>query len=173
MSSSWSISAAGCNSLVPAAVTRALLAEDELPKAEEWARRHGWKLHADPEQLRLEVRTVHPADGKPVLIVASFDGYKAVPPTWRLIDPESLETTPSSFPRAGPVNGQASIFHESQRVLCAQWSRLAYGEHSGPHGNWGPETGWLTVRDGNHAETVAEMLSIIRVHLNASPGWMA
>ena len=124
----------------------------------------------EPEQLRLEVRTAHPADRYPLLIVGTFEGYRAVPPSWHFVDSETGEATPRSFPRAGPVNGQSSIFHESLQIICAQWSRLAYGEHSGPHGNWGPETGWLGVREGNHAENVAEMLSVMRLHLNTSPG---
>ena len=158
--------------MVPAAVTQAILTEDEVPKAQVWAGRHGWDLQVDVERLRLEVRTSHPADGDSLLIIGTFEGYRAVPPIWRFVDPETGETTPHSFPRAGPVNGQSSIFHESLRVICAQWSRLAYGEHSGPHGNWGPETGWLSIREGNHAENIAEMLSITRVHLRASPGRM-
>jgi hypothetical protein len=126
----------------------------------------------DLDALQLEARTKHPADGEPMLIMATFEGYRAVPPTWRFVDPELVETTPHSFPQPGSVGGSASsIFHDN-RIVCAQWSRLAYGEQSGPHGNWGPETGWLNVREGNHAENIAEMLTVLHVHLHASPGRM-
>lgn len=153
-------------------MTRAVLAE-ENKAIQAWAARHrGWDVALDLSALRLEARTSHPADGKPLLIVASFEGYRAVPPTWRFVDPETGETTPHSFPQAGNVGGSgASIFH-GNRFICAQWSRLAYGEHNGPHGNWGPETGWLNVREGNHAENVAEMLAVLHLHLLASPGRM-
>jgi hypothetical protein len=153
------------------AVTRAILAE-EGSAAAAWTTRHkGWAMDLDVDGMRLEARTTHPADGDPLLVVATFDGYRAVPPTWRFVDPVTGETTPHSFPLPGPVGSESSIFHGSM-VICAQWSRLAYGEHNGPHGNWGPETGWLNVREGNHAENVSEMLAVLHVHLTASPGRM-
>jgi hypothetical protein len=151
-------------------VTRAVLTE-ERGGVEAWIARHeGWSVAVDVDALTLEVRTTHP-DGGPILILVSFEGYPAVPPTWRFVDAESREESPAAFPAAGPVNGQPSIFH-GNRILCAQWSRLAYGEHGGPHGGWGPESGWRDVREGSHADNIAEMLAAMSVHLRASPGRM-
>jgi len=157
--------------LVPEAVTRAVLAE-EFPPAEAWAARHGWELSANLDGLRLQARTVHPLDGEPLLIIATFDGYRAVPPAWKLVDPETGETTNHSFPQPGPVGpGLSSIFHGSL-VICAPWNLLAYSDHGGPHANWNGPSNWLNVNEGNRAVNIAEMLSTINVHLRTSPGRM-
>jgi hypothetical protein len=154
--------------LVPGGVTRAVLEED-WPFIQAWARRNGWTVIMDFAGLTLDVRTTHP-DGGAILIRATFDGYPAVPPTWDFLDHESFEPTMDAFPAAGPVNGQPSVFH-GNRVVCAQWSRRAYGEGA-PHLNWGAEAGWRGITEGTHAENVPEMLAVLKRHLTASPGRM-
>jgi hypothetical protein len=63
-----------------------------------------------------------------------------------------------------------SIFHGSG-VICAPFNRLAYGEHGGPHGDWGGPLSWLNVRGHVRATALADMLALIIAHLNYSPGW--
>ncbi|MFC0028006.1 hypothetical protein ACFFMM_00510 [Micromonospora chaiyaphumensis] len=63
-----------------------------------------------------------------------------------------------------------SIFHPN-RLICAPWNRLAYAEHGGPHPDWGALTNWKTAGAGyTKADTLADMLSQIHLHLTLSPG---
>lgn len=164
--------------IVPEAVSRGVL-ELELLGAEAWATAHGWALEADPNALRVQVHLQHPRDRGQLLLTGEFDDYKALPPAWRFVDPETREPTPASFPRGGPfpqdsaLAGKGSIFHD-QRVICAPWNRLAYAKHAGPHGDWGEPVGWLNVRgDMPRATTVGQMLAVVYTHLRASPTRMA
>jgi hypothetical protein len=63
-----------------------------------------------------------------------------------------------------------SIFHPN-RLICAPWNRLAYGEHGGPHADWGGQTSWTSVGAGyTKGDTLGDMLSQIALHLAVSPG---
>lgn len=106
-----------------------------------------------------------------MLLRGDFADYRAMPPIWLFLEPETGEKTRRAWPAAGSVDGQASIFH-SNVVICAHFNRAAYSVEGGPHGNWGALTNWLNVREGVHAENVGEMLAVIALHLRASPGRM-
>lgn len=93
---------------------------------------------------------------------------EARPPAWIFVTGKGDERVAAAWPSAGPVNGASSIFH-SVGVLCAQFNRLAYHDHSGPHDGWGGASNWLQVTEGVRADTVADMLAVIRVHLQGSP----
>jgi hypothetical protein len=156
---------------VPAAVTRAVLA-DEVSAVAAWAtRQKGWEAQTDMDGLRLSARTTHPATGIPLRIDADLDGYPGFPPAWRFVDPSTGQPLPQAFPRGGAIPGiSGSIFH-SNRVVCAPWNRLAYAEHGGPHGDWGALTNWKSAAPTyTKADTLADMLSQIALHLSASPG---
>lgn len=162
----------GCE-VIPTVVTRAVVAE-ELPAVLAWAaRRPGWTVEFDDPALQLDVRTNHPATGTPLLLQADLQGYRAVAPGWRLLNPDTGEATGAPFPQSGsrpPIQG--SIFHP-HRVICAPWNRLAYKEHHGPHNDWGALTSWTTAAAGyTKADTLADMLSQIDLHLAVSPGIM-
>lgn len=155
--------------VVPRDISQVILTT-ELVEAELWARRHGWRLEVAAPKLVVRAHMPHPADDKPLLLHGEFDGYRVLPPAWLFLDPDTETPTPHAWPSAGPVGDQASIFH-SVGVLCAHFSRKAYTAEHGPH-DWGGLTHWTQVRDGIHAETVAEMLAAIAVHLRYSPGRM-
>jgi hypothetical protein len=158
--------------VVPASVTREV-AEAERGALEAWAGRRGWAVELDLESLRLVAMGTHPGDGAPIVVVADLTGYRAVPPAWRFVDPVTREPSPGEFPRAGQITGGgSSIFHESSRVICASWNKLAYQEEGGPHGDWGGTTSWLGVQAGSAASMLADMLATIDIHLRASPGRM-
>lgn len=123
------------------------------------------------EALFLVCRLTHPADGEPLCLVGRVDGYKAMPPAWDFVDPQTQEPDPRAFPSGGNVPGGGSIFHNS-RVICAPFNRLAFGDYGGPHGKWSTE-GWLEIRGNVRAATLAEMLNVIATHLRFSPGRMA
>jgi hypothetical protein len=90
-------------------------------------------------------------------------------PLWRFVDPVSGEPSRTANPAPGAIYGQASIFHP-EGFICAHWSRAAYAEGGGPHGNWGAASGWMSVREGTQAHAVAEMLAAVCTHLQFSPG---
>ena len=155
---------------VPVDVSRFVL-ESEVEAALPWADRHGWQLEVEPGELVLRVRMLHPADQGCLLLRGDFVGYRAVPPTWVFVDPDTEDLAPHAWPSAGLVGGQPSMFH-SVGVICANFNRKAYNVDGGPHG-WGGLTNWANVREGIHAENLGEMLAAIATHLRCSPGRMA
>lgn len=157
---------------VPPQVTRAVL-EDEFAAAVAWARRNApaWVLSCNADELVLSVRIPHPAPGAGALTLrADLRDYRAMPPAWTFTD-DSGASPKQAFPAAGPVPGGASIFH-SQPVICAPFNRLAYREYRGPHGNWSGADSWMDVRGTVYAPSLADMLSVIHLHLRHSPGRM-
>ncbi|MBM0202915.1 hypothetical protein JNW90_07255 [Micromonospora sp. STR1s_5] len=143
----------------------------ELPAAQAWAaRRPGWTvdLNEDAGPL-LIVGAVHPGSGTLVRITADLSGYPAIPPAWRFTDRAGGSAAPFPQPGGSPVV-PGSIFH-SNRLICAPWNRLAYAEHGGPHPDWGALANWKTAGAGyTKANTLADMLSQIHLHLTLSPG---
>lgn len=154
---------------VPIDTSRVVLAT-EADSAAAWAARHGWQLDLGSDDLVLTVRMRHPVDQEWLLLRGEFVGYRALPPTWLFLDPETEALSPHAWPSAGPVGGQASIFH-SVGIICASFNRRAYSVDGGPH-EWGGLTNWANVREGIHAENVGEMLAAIATHLRHSPGRM-
>lgn len=154
--------------MVPTEVTRAVL-DDELPPAVALAERRGGRIDIDLDALAVRVHMIHPADQAPLLLGGEFTGYRALPPAWVFLDPATGQPARAANPAPGSGMGQSSIFH-SNGFICAHWSRMAYGELGGPHGGWGAASGWVNVKEGTQAHTVAEMLSTVYVHLRHSPG---
>jgi hypothetical protein len=161
--------------MIPTTVTRVVVAE-ELPAVLAWAARSpGWIVAFDESALHLNVKTAHPVCGTPLHINADVQEYPAIPPAWRFLpaDPDVQTTVAGPFPQAGthPLI-QGSIFH-SNRVICAPWNRLAYKQNGdgGIHEDWGGLTNWRNAAVGyTKADTVADMLSQIALHLSVSPG---
>lgn len=156
--------------MVPKRVTQ-ILVESEARIVDSWAQRNGWTVNINLERLEIIAEVPHPKDNDPLFLHGDLSGYRAIPPAWRFVD-ESGNVTKAAFPAAGPVNGKSSIFHGNV-VICAPFNRLAYKVAGGPHEDWGEWTGWFVVTgDFAKAYTLAEMLSIINVHLQFSPGRM-
>jgi hypothetical protein len=155
--------------LVPPEVSRASLAV-EFPSAASWAGRHSWTLELDPAALRVTARLTHP-NGTALILVGEFDDYPMLAPAWRFVD-ESGASPTSTWPKAGEAPGLSSIFiiGATGPVICAHFNRLAYGEHGGPHGDWGAAARWREIGEGIQATTLADMLSAINRHLSVSPG---
>ena len=154
--------------LVEREISRAIL-ESELPAAQAWAARHGWQLDADLEGLRVTASTLHPVDGRAVVLVGGFDDYKVLPPDWMFTAPDGTAGGPDAWPARGTLpGGSGSIFH-SVGVICAHFSRRAYAAYQGPHGNW-DATAWLDVHEGARAATLGQMLAVFHAHLAVSPG---
>lgn len=158
--------------VVPADTTRAIL-EEEAERALSWASRHGWELQVDLEALVVTGSVEHPVEGVGTLhLTGDVSGYRAIPPAWTFIDPETGQVTKQAFPAPGSGPAGSSIFHPKP-VICAPFNRLAYKQHGGPHQDWSAPSNWMDVSGYVVAYTVADMLAVIDVHLRYSPGRMA
>jgi hypothetical protein len=159
--------------VVPTDVSRTVL-RYELPAAAAWCERHRWKFVHDLEHLRLSYELIHPKTEGAMRLEAECDGYRALPPKWRFLDSTTGAATRQVFPSPGTVPGvQGSIFH-GNGVICAPWNLLAYHAHGGPHQDWGDGATWHVDRPPyTRATNVAEMLSVIAIHLEYSPGMLA
>jgi hypothetical protein len=158
--------------VVPIEVTLAVLAE-QFPSARQWGEHNGWTLDLDTTAFLLDGRGIHPADGRPVRLLAEVDQYPALPPSWRFVDPATGVATAATTPNRGSRHGQQSIIH-SVGVICAHFSRTAYagGLTPGPHADW-QLSQWAEITGGVQAHTLAEMLAVIDDHLHWSSGWQA
>jgi hypothetical protein len=159
--------------MVPIETTIAVVEEEMVPLAATAARR-GWVVAWQPDLLKVIAEGPHPADHKPVRLQADVTDYRSVPPAWTFLPPNPSQGEPSQrpiFPKPGQLPGEiGSIFH-SNRLICAPFSRLAYNQHGGPHGDWGGPSSWLNVKGYVQAVNLAEMFALIWAHLRYSPGW--
>ena len=155
---------------VPVTVTRATVGS-ELASAVVWANRQGWAIHWDANALRLRATTNHPIADRLIEVTAALEGYRALPPAWRFVVPGSDESPKAAWPAPGSQPGlPGSIFHPHP-CICAPWNRLAYREHSGPHGDWAMTSWWSIPGELTKANHLADMLDQIHQHLRASPGF--
>lgn len=138
-------------------VTRAHV-EDELEEVREWAERHGWAIHWHPDQLVLEVSMRSAIDHEEYEMELLLHDYRALPPIFEFRHIASGERgTSRCYPKGG-----RGYFHPNG-FLCAPWSRRAYRELGGPHGDW-TMSSWHQQRP-NHAR-LGDMLSLIQELLN-------
>lgn len=129
-------------------------------------------MDAGPRHGGLGPRREGRSPGRPVRLFAEVDGYPALPPAWRFVDPDTGEPTAATTPNRGDRNGQSSIIF-GVGVICAHFSRTAYtGGPNPPHSDW-PLSQWADVTGGVQAHTLAEMLAVIDDHLQWSTGWLA
>jgi hypothetical protein len=158
--------------VVPTTVTQEVV-RGETAAVTSWAARRGWTVQVDVDALTLTAVTTHPACGVTLTFRAALDGYPALPPAWTCHNAAG-ESPRSAYPAAGSRPGVSSSIFHANPVICAPWNRLAYAEHSGPHGDWGGQTNWKDV-DTNftRAQTLADMLAALHLHLSASPGMQA
>jgi hypothetical protein len=155
---------------VPKDVTIAVV-EEELAAADAYARRQGWNLTWLKDDLVLLADGRHPADRSSIQWRANLVDYRALPPIWTCFQKEGENAFTSRFPKGGSLPaGGGSIFHPSS-IICAPFNRLAFKEHSGPHGDWGGPANWMQVRASVTATVLGQMLALIVIHLNSSPGW--
>jgi len=158
--------------MVPTEVTLAVVAE-QFPPARDWGERNCWELDLDTSTLALHGSGTHPTDGRPVRLLAGVDGYPALPPSWRFVDPTTGEPTAATTPNRGSRSGQSSIIY-GVGVICAHFSRTAFagGPTPAPHTDW-QLSQWADITGGVQAHTLAEMLAVIDDHLHWSTGWLA
>jgi len=148
-------------------------ASGEMPAAIKLAARRGLDLCYDRRELTASLALSGPPaapDGgeEPYLIIASFDDYPLLPPIWQFVDPKTgRDIGLPGYPR--PVG--ASVFH-GNALVCAHWSRKAYQEEGGPHGNWGGVRNWQNPVEGSVALTIPDMLDRLIREVGSSRGRM-
>lgn len=160
--------------VIPREATAALLEEEELPGAKEWARHHGVQLEWDPAMLEVRAIFRHHATEELYYLLGRFDGYRVMPPWWNFCDPSwGSPGEKKNYPAPGSSpEGKSSIFHRNP-VICAPFNRLAFKSEGGPHQNWGNLENWLKIKqEGVRASTLGDMLAVIDRDLCVSPGRM-
>lgn len=154
-------------------LTVALVEDEELEPARDWARRAGVELTWDADSLELRAIFTQRATGERYYLRGRLDGYKAVPPAWEFCDQNwGSPGAKRNYPARASLPGIGSVFHRKP-VICAPFNRLAYKAHGGPHGDWGGPEQWLRAApESAHAETLADMLALIARDMNYSNGRM-
>jgi hypothetical protein len=148
----------------------------EIPAALEWAThhrlQHAWDADRLVFSLRLFGQSENTSSDEPYLLRAQFDDYRLLPPTWRFLDPQTGHAIgPAAYPVGNWPGG--SVLH-SNGLICAPWSRDAYGDRGGPHPDWGEATMWQSVAPQHtQANTIPDMLARIHAEVRRSPGRMA
>lgn len=154
-----------------------IIVEAELAAARAWALRHGVTLAWRADDLEVQATLTQPSSKETFYLVGRFADYRELPPIWTFTDAEwKADPRLDLFPSGGQTPFGSSIFlnHGSKPVICAHFSRLAYGAHDGPHQDWSDLASWLSIAGTNvTATTVADMLAAIHRDLQHSTGRMA
>lgn len=150
--------------------------EAELRAARAWAERHRVPLCWDAEALELRAVLAHPKTADKFYLRGEFDDYRELPPAWTFCSSTWKGTgNKRDFPKS-PTPSE-SIFIAPKRsgpVICAPFNRLAYGQHGGPHKNWGGPAQWLSAAPRYvRATTIGDMLHVICRDLRHTQGTMA
>jgi hypothetical protein len=148
--------------------------ESEMPAALAWAQRKGATTAYDPVGLTLTLDARGPAaqDGMPdehYRIIGAFGDYRTLPPTWQFVAPDTSALVGAP---AYPQPTGASVLHPSA-LICAHWSRKAYGTEGGPHPDWGELSTWQEPKTGTVALTIGDMVGRLLSEIATSRGRMA
>lgn len=137
-------------------ISRQIVTE-ELAAMAPVADSYSWEVRADLPSLTVTVKMKSRLDGQVYVVEARCDGYKAIPPYFEFIHPETGERGTA---RCYPADG--SFFH-STPCLCVQWNRKAYRDHGGPHGDW-VMANWASARPGT--TSLGDMIHLIQTQIN-------
>lgn len=174
---SWSTSAAASNPmpLLPLSVVQAAI-EEQLPSVRAWIERQAYEFEFDDQSLELRVRMTA-SNGEEYLLRGELLDFPTLPPIWRFLDPRdgseigraSYPATPEPYPYGSPLIIDAG---KDGAVICAHFSRLAYGEVGGPHGDWGAIANWQSPAPNQYvfAVALADQLSRIALDVRISNG---
>ncbi|MEX2374807.1 MAG: hypothetical protein WD942_04365 [Dehalococcoidia bacterium] len=159
--------------MIPRNLTVALIEDEELEPAREWARRAGVELTWDPRSLEIRAVFTQRTTAELFFLLGRLEGYKAIPPAWDFCDHAwGSPGSKCNYPARASLRGIGSIFHTNP-VICAPFNRLAYQTHGGPHGDWGGPEQWLKAAPGSaRADTLADMLALIARDMSNSNGRM-
>jgi hypothetical protein len=139
---------------------------EELVLVKDLAATERWVVIPDYEHLTILV-TMRAHNGDPYIIEARCDDYKAMPPFFEFIDPDTGQHgTRRAYPKTTD-----SFFHDSGPCICAPFSRKAYKAvvDTGPHNDW--QFGdWQTSTANNvqwaNASKLGDMLGLINTRIS-------
>lgn len=123
-------------------ITRQIMTE-ELAAMAPLIATYGWEVTTDLGKLLVTVKMKTSALKRDdiYIVEAKCDDYKALPPYFEFIHPETLER---GSQRCYPADG--SFFHTTP-CICVEWNRKAYAVHGGPHSDW-QMANWTVARLG-------------------------
>lgn len=155
--------------MIPPDATQEIV-EEELEGAQSWLDRHDIPLEWYPEELEIRVLLTQTETGKEFRLKGDVEGYDVVPPAWEFCSPEWEECSqPEYFPDPESTRFGSSIFL-GRCVICVPFNRLAFKENGGPH-DWGGASQWQNVAEGYvQAETIGDMIQVIRRDLHYTTG---
>lgn len=129
----------------------------ELEAMAPLASSYDWEVVPDLSNLTITIKMRSTIDNQVYIVEARCDGYKALPPIFEFIHPETGERgTHQCYPAGG------TFFH-STPCICVQWNRKAYQQLGGPHGDWNM-TAWIDARPG--MTTLGDMFHLIQTQIN-------
>lgn len=134
--------------------------QQELPRAMECARAHGWDLTEDLDTLTVRV-SFTALDNESFILCGAFDEYKAKPP---FLDFEEPGTGQRGTAKAYP-KGHDSFFHSTGPCICAPFNRKAYKD---VHPGWRCEDWTTSTESGvrwSQYSTMAGMLTLIHTRI--------
>ena len=140
--------------------------KEELAAARELAATQKWGIIPDYKNLAVLV-TLYAYTSDLFIVEIRCDDYKAVPPFFEFIDPDTGERgTRHAYPKT-----MDSFFHDSGPCICAPFSRKAYKSvvQSGPHADW--QFGdWQTSTANNvhwaNASKLGDMIGLIYTRIS-------
>lgn len=137
-------------------ITRQIL-QEEVKSMAALASSYKWEVTQNPSDLTVTVKMVSVIDQQKYIVEARCDGYKAIPPYFEFLHPETQErSTKRCYPSGG------SFFHPTP-CICVQWNRKSYRDEGGPHGDWAMAA-WLSARPGT--TTLGDMFHLIQKEIN-------
>jgi len=162
--------------MLPAKASIAI-AEHELLGARAWAERHGVVLEWLLDVLELRATLPQPETATRFYLRARLGDYRELPPMWTFCAENWTRDSEAALypkPQATPHGSSIFLAHKGRGVICVPFNRLAYAEHTGPHGDWGGPAQWISA-GGSHvrAATLGDMLAVVHRDLRVTRGTMA
>jgi hypothetical protein len=135
--------------------------EEELQTMSPLISAYGWELTSDLANLTITITMKSTIDSEVYILEARCDDYKALPPYFEFIHPETKER---GTKRCYPADG--SFFYntpDKPPCICVQWNRKAYTTEGGPHNDWAMSN-WLSYRPG--MTTLGDFFHLVQRQMN-------
>jgi hypothetical protein len=135
--------------------------EEELQAMAPLVASFGWEVVSAPANLTVSVKMKSSIDSQVYILEAKCDDYKALPPFFEFIHPETKER---GTKRCYPADGSFFISPtDKSPCLCVEWNRKAYSSHGGPHTEW-QMSNWITRRPG--MTTLGDFFHLVQWQIN-------
>ena len=135
--------------------------EEELQLMAPLVTSYGWEVVSDSANLTVSVKMKSVVDSQVYILEAKCDDYKALPPYFEFIHPDTKERgTKGCYPADGSFFISPS---DKSPCLCVEWNRKAYSVHGGPHADW-PMPNWQNLRPSMN--TLGDFFSLVQRQIN-------